>query len=352
VAEYQNYPPEPAPRVVKPAYHVPSMQEINALPRNGYKVASTFSGCGGSCLGYEMAGYDVVYANEFIPAAQETYRANHPATFLDTRDIRKVKARDIQDAMSGAEIDLFDGSPPCAAFSSSGSRQHSWGKVKDYSDTRQRVDDLFFEYTRLIKDLQPKTFVAENVSGLVKGAAKGFFLDIYNELKSCGYEVEAKLLDASWLGVPQKRERIIFVGVRRDLARRFNVKPVHPRPLPYQYSVKDALPYLSQVQHTGLRWKPASLPCSTIVQSGATVSPTAQMSGGSFCKENGKEPRRFTIPELKRICGFPDDFKLTGSFDQQWERLGRAVPPVMMSHIAKTVQTEILDKIGRQKNVE
>lgn len=349
MAEYQNYPPERAPRVVKPAYKVPSMGAIFLQERNGYKVVSTFSGCGGSCLGYEMAGYQVVWANEFIPAAQETYRANHPATILDTRDIRKVKPQDIMNEtrLYQGDIDLFDGSPPCAAFSSSGSRSKGWGKVKDYSDTRQRVDDLFFEYTRLIKGLQPKTFVAENVSGLVKGAAKGFFLDIYNELKSCGYEVQARLLDASWLGVPQKRERIIFVGVRNDLVRRYGVKPVHPRPLPWQYTVRDALPYISQVQHTGLRWKPANLPCSTIVQSGATVSPTAQMSGGSFCKEDGKEPRRFTIPELKKLCGFPDDFKLTGSFDQQWERLGRAVPPVMMSHIALTIKTEILDKIGR-----
>jgi DNA (cytosine-5)-methyltransferase 1 len=161
----------------KPPYRVPSMAEIANAKWNGYNVISTFSGCGGSSLGYKMAGYKVLWANEFIPAAQETYRANHPNTILDTRDIREVSADSILNAigMQPGELDVFDGSPPCASFSTSGKRERGWGKVKKYSDTEQRVDDLFFEYARLIKGVQPKVFVAENVSGLVKGTAKGYF---------------------------------------------------------------------------------------------------------------------------------------------------------------------------------
>ena len=223
------------------------MAEIAAIPWNGYNAISTFSGCGGSSLGYKMAGFRVLWASEFIPAAQDTYRANHPATILDTRDIRSVQASDILDAigMKSGELDLFDGSPPCASFSTAGKREAGWGKVKAYSDTKQRTDDLFFEYSRLVKAIQPKVFVAENVSGLVKGTAKGYFLEILAELKQCGYAVSAKLLDAQWLGVPQMRQRVIFVGVRNDLVAQFGVKPVHPKPLAYRYSVRDALPWIA-----------------------------------------------------------------------------------------------------------
>ena len=136
----------------KPPYRVPTMTEIAAVPWNGLNVVSTFSGCGGSCLGYRMAGYRVLWANEFIPAAAETYRANHPTTILDTRDIRKVQPEDILKAigLKAGELDAMEGSPPCASFTTAGKREKHWGKAKKYSDTVQRVDDLFFEYVRLV----------------------------------------------------------------------------------------------------------------------------------------------------------------------------------------------------------
>src|SRR5687767_12534658 len=121
--------------MTKPPYRVPSMAEIAAVPWNGFTAVSTFSGCGGSSLGYKMAGFRVLWANEFIPAAQEVYRANHPATILDTRDIRTVQPEDILDAikLKPGQLDLFDGSPPCASFSTAGAREAGWGKVKKYS---------------------------------------------------------------------------------------------------------------------------------------------------------------------------------------------------------------------------
>lgn len=286
----------------------------------------------------------------------------------------------------------------CASFSTAGKREKGWGQVKAYSDTVQRTDDLFFEFTRLIKGVQPKVFVAENVSGLVKGSAKGYFLEILKAMKDCGYTVKAQLLDAQWLGVPQMRQRIIYVGVRNDLVAKYGVQPTHPSPLPYRYSVRDAIPWVVKVRYSGHvdNWKDASVPAGTVVQSDATTSPTAYLSAGGWVeaetdisrfaigeewdnvamgKRSGKyfnlrrpdldlpsptitgsggnsstaavahptEKRKFSIAELRRICGFPDDFILTGSYQQQWERLGRAVPPVMMSHIARSVQS-ILDK--------
>jgi len=379
--------PQGTDSIAKPAYQIPSMAEIAAMPKNGYKAVSTFSGCGGSSLGLKWAGFDVLWANEFIPAAQETYVANHPGTLLDTQDIRQITGKDILNAcsLSVGELDLFEGSPPCASFSTAGRREASWGQVKKYSDTKQRVDDLFFEWTRLLKEMQPRALVAENVSGLVKGKAKGYFKEILSAIKACGYRVQAQLLDAQWLGVPQARQRIIFIGFREDLG----AEPVFPTPLPYHYSVREALdnikrawndtksvgdvtdkPCATITASSSEQWfaadeEPTSIlgyaigkewaklhpgessdryinlsradenkPCPTITQTGG-VSGAASVTHPSEC-------RKFTIAELRRLCGFPDDFILTGTRQQQWERLGRAVVPPMYYHVGKSIQ-EVLD---------
>lgn len=347
----------------KPPYSVPSMAEIADLPWNGLNVVSTFSGCGGSCLGYRMAGYRVLWASEFIPDAQQIYKANHPDSFLDLRDIRKVAPEEILDqiGLSKGELDLMDGSPPCAAFSVSGKVDKGWGEVKKYSTSKQRVDDLFFEFARILKGLQPKVFVAENVAGLVIGKSKGYFLEILQHLGDCGYKVNARVLDAQWLGVPQRRKRLIFVGVRNDL----NKSPVFPTPFPWVYSVEDAIGnitvditpryelvgktlYLYErsvnfrgefkrtlkslglksgfFNHFRLRWGDPSV---TILQSSTAAYHPAH-------------PRTLTILELRRVCGFPDDFILSGSFVKQWERLGRAVPPLMMKEISAVIRDQIL----------
>lgn len=362
----------------KPPYRIPSMAEIRALPWNGFTVASTFSGGGGSCLGYRMAGFRVAYANEFIEEAQKTYRANHEA-FLDTRDIRKVTPESVLEGlkMERGQLDLFDGSPPCCAFSTAGRKEKGWNTQRNYSDgAKQRIDDLFFEYARLVRGIKPKTFVAENVSGLVKGTAKGYFKLILQELKDCGYEVKAALLDASRLGVPQKRQRIIFVGVRKDLAERFGVQPCFPKPFPYVYTLGDAFVGLRQDEDDRQerladfrkyalgKWirrlplnplKPVSAstvtggglfnlireslcaPCTTILQTGGNRTCAAPC--------HPLEQRKFTIPELKRIMSMPDDFVLTGNREQQWERLGRMVPPLMMKAVAETVRDQILRRV-------
>jgi DNA (cytosine-5)-methyltransferase 1 len=311
-----------------------------------------------------MAGFKTLWASEFVPAAQEVYRLNHPDVHLDTRDIRQVKPEEIleQIGLERGQIDVLEGSPPCASFSTAGKREAGWGQVRKYSDTQQRVDDLFFEFARILKGLQPKVFVAENVSGLVKGKAKGYFKMILGELKDCGYNVRAKVLDAQWLGVPQQRQRVIFMGAHRDLG----LKSIFPSPLKYCYSVRDAwrsvldgfAPSLEGYK-IGKMWEqigpgqhhPARFslyrvgldkPCATIQQRMANKNGKPFM--GARCT-HPYEKRYLSIPELKRICAFPDDFQLTGTFAQQWERLGRAVPPIMMYHVAKTIRDEILCKI-------
>lgn len=370
----------------KPPYRIPTMREVEQLAPNGLTVASTFSGCGGSCLGFRMAGYRTVFASEFVPAAADTYRANHPGVPLDQRDVRELTGAEILAAAGVDEVDVLEGSPPCASFSTAGKLSAHWGEVKRYSDTEQRTDDLFFEYARLLGELRPRAFVAENVAGLARGVAKGYFKRVHAALAAKGYRVEARLLDAQWLGVPQARRRVIFVGIRDDLDR----APSFPAPLPHRYSIRDALPWLDGAGVVGWHGAPfdskgqsysTDEPLATIcggdgsrasqqfqvqvpalgnaigvewdkLQPGESSDryfnlvrpdpdepvPTVTQAGGNLGLASVTHPterRKFTIEELRRLCGFPDDFVLTGTYAQQWERLGRAVPPPMMAAVAR-----------------
>lgn len=340
--------------MTKPPYVVPSMAEIRALRPNGLRIVSTFSGCGGSCLGFRMAGYRVAWANEFIESARDTYRANaDPTTVLDARDIRQVQPAEIRAIVGDAEIDVLEGSPPCASFSTAGNREQDWGRVKSYSDGAQRTDDLFDEYVRLVAGLRPRAFVAENVSGLIKGVAKGVFRRVLDALSiDDAYVVGAKLLDAQWLGVPQGRQRVIFVGVRRDVASR----APFPEPLPYRYTLSDALRTLDApvdreasflayaIYPHWLRLKPGqtsekyfSLVRPSLAKPCPTVTATAGNPGAASVT-HPLEPRKFSTAELRRICSFPDDFVLAGTYEQKVERLGRSVPPIMMRAVAEALR--------------
>ena len=351
------------------------MQDIAEIPWNGFNVVSTFSGAGGSCLGYRLAGYRVLWANEFIPAAQEVYKANHTRSILDTRDIREVQPKEILKAtkLKKGELDLFDGSPPCSAFSMCGSREKGWGRVKKYSDTKQRVDDLFFEYTRLLKGLQPKVFIAENVKGLTVGESKGLLGDkrvgffktegtILDSLRDCGYKVSYKVLNAKYFGVPQSRSRIFIIGVRDDL----DIAPSFPSEKTgkkivtleeafkgIRYNKKD----LSEAdikrfaiydELIKLGYGDSSNKYFNLVKTDPkSYSPTytqaaGNLSAASICHWDN---RKFTIKEIRRFCSFPDDFKLNDNYQQSAERMGRSVPPLFTAALAKNIQTQILEKI-------
>jgi DNA (cytosine-5)-methyltransferase 1 len=401
----------------KPVYRVPPMAEVRAMrATNGRRVISTFSGCGGSCLGFEMAGFEVLWASEFVSEARRCYQLNHLGVPVDGSDIRDISATDILTTvgLTVGELDVLEGSPPCASFSTAGKRHRGWGLVSDYSDTRQRSDDLFWEFARLLSGIQPKVFIAENVSGIVKGVAKGYFKRILTELRRQGYRVEARLLDAQWLGVPQARQRVIFMGVRDDLA----IAHRWPSPLPYRYTIADALGWVSSADtYVEQARADVTTPIETIalaaydtrgqftkVDFTTSVAPTVVANGQAHFALHGRDlqtidpetgtsillkdtaigrewdrlrpgrsseryfnlvrplsdqpcptitqlagqigvagvthptqRRKFTLGELRRICSFPDDFELTGSYSQRWERLGRAVPPLMMRAVAQCV---------------
>jgi DNA (cytosine-5)-methyltransferase 1 len=320
---------------MKPPYELPTMSDVARVRgTNGYKVVSTFSGCGGSCLGFELAGFEILWASEFVEAARETYAANHPGVHISPADIRDLQPQDILDhlGMKRGELDVLEGSPPCASFSTSGSLSKGWGKTKQYSDRVQRADDLFFEYARIVEGLQPKVFVAENVSGLVRGRSKGYFKDILVALRDCGYEVSAKVLDASWLGVPQSRLRLIFVGVRNDLVEQYGVHPAHPKPLTFQYTVGDVLDSVTHVKYGGkpANYKRSDKPAPTITASDHSTGVTGYLSGGGLVvtrdeithdPETGKE---VTLGSYAIGAGW--DRTLPGKVDMQYLNLIKAHP--------------------------
>jgi DNA (cytosine-5)-methyltransferase 1 len=337
---------------------------------NGIKVVSTFSGCGGACLGLEMAGYDVLWANEFIEAARDTYAENHNDVILTGEDIRTVSGSDIlrDIKMERGELDLLEGSPPCSSFSTAGLVEKGWGRVKTYSDSTQRSDDLFFEYSRLVNELYPKVFIAENVSGLVKGKAVGYFKEIIRDLKSNGYQVEAKLLDASYLGVPQGRQRLIFMGVRNDLVEKFNVKPVFPNRENRRFTVLEIIEqnnvYIDEETGfdisldryaVGNEWDKTKIGESSekyfqlvkpaLDKPVGTITATAGVVGAaSVCHPT--EKRKFNLKELRAFQSFPQDFILTGSYAQRVERIGRSVPPLMYKAVGDVMLKEIFEVIN------
>ena len=344
------------------AYNIPTVAELRELTEScnhKFEVVSTFAGGGGSSTGYRMAGGKVLAVNEFIPEAINTYKANWPSTIILPHDVRKLSAQDILDAIGRdkGQLDIFDGSPPCSAFSTAGSRDKGWGKIKTYSDAKQEnVEDLFFEYIRLLDGIQPKVFVAENVSGLAKGVAKGYLNDILRRMRACGYEVGCKILDAQWLGVPQTRTRTIFVGIRRDLWKPEYKGRLHPSPLQQRVTLSEAFEGLSLSDQDRLETDLSKyavgaelkrLPIGgqskkyfQLVKSdpkSVAGCLTASAGSPSIACIRHWENRAFSVAECKRIMSIPDDYILTGTYKQKVERLGRMVAPFMMKAVAENI---------------
>jgi DNA (cytosine-5)-methyltransferase 1 len=179
----------------------------------------------------------------------------------------------------------------------------------------------------------------------VQGAAKGYFIEILQALKDSGYVVKACVLNASYLGVPQARRRLIFVGVRNDVFKATGVEPVHPRPRKSYLTVREVLPHISYIksQENGiLTYVPSDVPSPTITASDGVTGETASFSCGGFCETRKGERRKYKISELKKLFSIPDDFKLTGTFEQQWERLGRSVPVLMMYAVSSGLADSVL----------
>lgn len=186
------------------------------------KVFSCFACGGGSTMGYKLAGFDVIGCNEIDPKMNSAYVANHNPKFNFLMPIQEFKnLPDLPKELF--ELDILDGSPPCSSFSTAGNRDADWGKKKKFREgqAEQVLDTLFFDFIDLAKRLQPKVVIAENVKGLLLGEAIHYVRRIKDEFEKAGYYIQWKLLDASTMGVPQKRERVFFIALRKDLAEPF-----------------------------------------------------------------------------------------------------------------------------------
>lgn len=332
---------------------------MNSPSEFRFSVISTFSGCGGSSLGYAMAGGKVCLAVEFDDNAVETYRLNFPWTAMFHGDIATLSVDQALDlaGLSPGELDVFDGSPPCQGFSTIGKRH--------MSDSRNQ---LFREYVRLLTGLQPRAFVMENVGGMVKGKMRLIFAECLTALRSAGFRVRARLLNAKYFNVPQSRPRLIFIGARNDL----DIDPTFPKPNLNLISARQALVGVwndpaelewlraagakyATYRHweksrpgqkssdfekgltgfTGFKINPAK-PVPTIAKFDANL--------GTFGPMMWHEKRRPTLAEFKRFASFPDDFQFSGTWQDGVQRIGNSVPPNFMRAIAEHIRDTILER--------
>jgi DNA (cytosine-5)-methyltransferase 1 len=196
------------------------LSELKDVPKNGLKVFSCFHCGGGSTMGYKLAGYEVLGGVEIDPEMMELYRRNHQpkhSYLMGVQDFNKIPDSELP--LELFNLDILDGSPPCSSFSMSGARERKWSVESKFREGQavQVLDDLFFHFIETAKKLRPKVIVAENVKGLILGNAKGYVKHIFAGFRAAGYECQLFLLNASRMGVPQRRERTVFIARRSDL---------------------------------------------------------------------------------------------------------------------------------------
>lgn len=308
------------------------------------KVASLFCGCGGTDVGL-LGGFDflgkhyaknpieIVYANDIEESACQIFAKNFGIE-PDRRDIRTVDSSEIPD------IDILTGGFPCQSFSIVAQNPKRLG-VKDDRGM------LFFEMCRILREKQPKCFIAENVKGLLSANKGEAFPLIISEFEKSGYTISYRLINAAQFGVPQKRERVIIVGIRSDLGFKYEfpkevytdeddfvslgnvIEPVVPDKYFFSERAVEGMLRAKKDMNKG-RAQDLGKPCNTV---GSHLAKVSLNSTDPVLIENGRY-RRFTPREVARIQSFPETFVLLGAEAAQYRALGNAIPPVMFWYIA------------------
>ena len=322
------------------------------------KVASFFCGCGGSDLGiignfnflnqnYPTLPFEVNYALDFDKYAVETYNANfeHPAICEDIKnvDIKKLET-----------FDLLVGGFPCQSFST----------VNPNKDTNDDRANLYKELVKILETKQPKYFIAENVKGLMTLQKGEILKKVVKEFKAVGYEVKYKLLLASKFGIPQRRERLFIVGVRKDIkldfqfpedthsdSSLFNKKSWVPlSSVIANLETDDPKYYFSQRAVDGMKnaknnmkrglYQDLNKQCLTIT---SHLAKTSLNSRDPVLLVNPEKEiyRRFTPREAASIQSFPESFNFPVSETQAYRQIGNAIPPVLMWHVANALSKSI-----------
>jgi DNA (cytosine-5)-methyltransferase 1 len=198
-----------------------TMKDDYPKEKNGLKVFSCFACGGGSTMGYKLAGCEVIGCCEIDPKMNEVYIKNHHPKhnfLMDIRKFNEIPNEELPEELF--KLDILDGSPPCTTFSMAGDREESWGKKKKFREgqAEQTLDDLSFVFIDTVAKLRPKVMIMENVEGLIKGEAWSYVQKIYKQLKDIGYTVKHWILKGENMGVPQKRHRVFFIAVRKDVS--------------------------------------------------------------------------------------------------------------------------------------
>lgn len=332
------------------------------------KVFSCFACGGGSTMGYKLAGFDVIGCNEIDPKINQVYVANHSPKYNLLGDIRDLKYRELPAELYN--LDILDGSPPCSTFSIAGNREKDWGKEKKFREgqSKQVLDTLFFDFIDLAKELQPKIVIAENVKGLLIGNAIDYVRRIYKEFEEAGYYCQYFLLDASKMGVPQKRERVFFVCIRHDLGVNFlkvsNLFDVEPyidmefneQEICYgEYADYKGTPIGRRMKELFDLRKMGDIALAEAYkkQTGKRgffnqqylyenkVSYTLTAHADSIIPFN--KPIYLSPSEVCNISTFPQDYNFCGL--TPYYICGMSVPPIMMAQVATRVYNQWLSKL-------
>jgi DNA (cytosine-5)-methyltransferase 1 len=321
---------------------------------NGLKVFGTFICGGGSTMGYKLAGFDHLGGVEIDPPIADVYKTNHNPKYLFVEDIRDFANRlEFPDELYN--LDILDGSPPCSSFSMAGNREKDWGKTKVFREgqAEQRLDDLFFDYIRLAKKLQPKVVIAENVKGLIQGNAKAYVHKIKKEFEAAGYKVQLFLLNAASMGVPQKRERVFFICQRNDLNYPKLQLEFNEEAIKYKDFKSDILGN-KLTDETTLIWNKKIENDKSLGDIHLRLSGKAKRFNAIFIKDNqtpntiaaGTDsipirfdyPNRVTMDECKIIGTYPLDYNFK-KIEPNY-LIGMSVPPVMTAQIATEIYNQ------------
>lgn len=327
-------------------------------------ILSLFSGCGGLDLGFERAGFNIPVANEFDTAIYETFKVNHPKTHLVEGDVRQITKENVLPFVKGG-IDGIIGGPPCQSWSEAGA-------LKGIEDARGQ---LFFDYIRLLQELRPKFFLAENVSGMLADRHSVAVQNIFNLFRQSGYDVSLTLVNAKDYGVAEERKRVFYIGFRKDLEIDF----CFPKGSTAEDSKKLTLrDIIWDLQNTAVPAGPKNHHNPVAINNNeyftGAFSPifmsrnrvkswdeqafTVQASGRQ-CQLHPQAPkmekvdknacrfveglehlyRRMTIREVARIQGFPDDFRfIYKDTNNAYKMIGNAVPVNLAYEVATAIK--------------
>lgn len=327
---------------------------------NNCKVFGTFICGGGSSMGYKLAGFEHLGGVEIDPKVADVYKANHKPKHLYVEDIRVFNQRtDLPKELY--DLDLLDGSPPCSSFSMAGNRDKDWGKKKVFREgqAKQRLDDLVFEYVKTIAKLKPKVALLENVKGLIQGNAKAYAKRIHKEFTAAGYKVQLFLLNAASMGVPQKRERVFFIGLRDDfklgkLRLEFNEDAILFRDCRRDLPKNGNENWIRLTSFQKNIWDKASQGenfakyndgngFNDFKANDIAVFPT--LSAQQHKYYHSTEPRHLYKSEFCAVGSYPQDYNFK---DNKYGYLiGMSVPPVMTAQIANQIYIQWLSKMSR-----